>query len=326
VSAPEAGVCACSGAPRDLGFDQGRAAARAVRSAAAALPLAARLGLASPLLGGDPLAARSRRDASCFFPHMSERLAGLARGAGASRRALEALLARELASGGADRRGEAPARSAASGLAVVAAPERTGGGALAARTLIAPAGVGAWPWLLRRSAPEHDWRSLEVTLPWLVPALAGVNECGLAVLALVHPPAPGSLDACAAPALLLAQDCLQRCDGTQKAIEWCERRPAGGSAALLFADASGDVAELAVEGAERSLRRLRDGVLASAADPARAAGLEKACAEQARLDAAGLARVLAGPAGFAGAPVVVLDPVRRALELGGARLEVVTDR
>jgi len=66
-------------------------------------------------------------------------------------------------------------------------------------------------------------------------------------------------------------------------------------------------------------------VLASAGDPARAAALEKACAEQASLDAGGLARALAGRSG-APAPVVVLDPLARALELGGARLEVVTDR
>ena len=320
------GVCCCGGAPRDLGVDQGRAAREAVRAAVAQLPLSTRIGVGLPLLGGDLLAARSRRDAGCFFPHMCERLAGLARGAGVARAGLEALLARELAAAGV------AAPGAAAGVAVVAAPERTGGAPLAARTLAPPPGAGARPWLLRRSAPEHDWRSLEVTSPWLVPALAGVNERGLAVVALVFPPAPGSLAGCAAPALLLAQDCRQRCDGTQKAIEWCERRPAGGSAALLFADASGDVAEMAVAGPERRVRRARDGVLASAADPALAAALEKACAAEATLHAAGLARALSGTApgasGPSGAPpeVVVLDPASRTLSLGGARLAVAGER
>jgi hypothetical protein len=322
--APE-GVCACAGAPRDLGLDQGRTARDAVRAAAARLSLATRLGVGGRL-GGDPVSARSRRDAARFFPHMTERLAGIARGAGVGRSALGALLARELAAAAAE--GPGTPGSSAAGVALVAAPERTGGGALAGRTLCAPGGPGAWPWLLRRSAPEHDWRSLEVTLPWLVPALAGVNERGLAVLALVLPAAPGSLEACAAPALLLAQDCLQRCDGTQKAIEWCERRPAGGSAALLFADAAGDVAEIAVAGAERRVRRARDGVLASAADPARARELEKACAAEATLDAAGLARALgAVPDAGAARPVaLVLDPLARALELGGLRFELDTER
>jgi hypothetical protein len=185
--------------------------------------------------------------------------------------------------------------------------------------------------MLRRSAPEHDWRSLEVTLPWLVPALAGVNERGLAVLAVAFPASPASLAECAAPALLLAQDCLQRCDGTQKAIEWCERRPAGGCAALLFADATGDVAEVAVAGAERRVRRARDGVLSCEADPAAARELEKACAAEAALDAAALARVLEGAAPAAEVrgvrfAAVVLDPAARSLELGGTRYPVVADR
>jgi hypothetical protein len=62
------------------------------------------------------------------------------------------------------------------------------------------------------------------------------------------------------------------------------------------------------------------------------AALEKACAAEATLDAAGLARALSLPASGAsrpsGAPaeVVVLDPALRTLELGGARLAVVGER
>jgi hypothetical protein len=323
VSLAADGTCACAGAPRDLGFDQGRVAREALREALAALPLWTRIGVGLPGFAGNGLEARRRRDAARFFPHMSERLAGLARGAGVARRPLEALLARELAAGGAAGTGFG-ARAA-----LVAAPERTGAGPLAGCLLDAPPGAGARPWLLRRSAPDHDWRSLEVTLPWLVPALAGVNERGLAVLALVFPPAPASFAECAAPALLLAQDCLQRCDGTQKAIEWCERRPAGGCAALLFADAAGDVAEVAVAGPERRVRRARDGVLSSAADPAAARELEKACAAEAALGAAALARVLtasAAPGSARPVAAVVLDPAARTLELGGTRYPVVAER
>lgn len=288
MSASASGVVASGGAPRDLGHDQGSALRAAVRAAVARLPFPARLGLQHGA------AARSARDAVRHFPHMSERLAGMARAAGVPRGALAELLARELGTAGA----------AAGAEALALAPERTASGALVARSL--PAG-----WVLRRSAPEHDWRSVEVALPWLVPALAGVNERGLAAAALVFPAAPHSRDACAAPALLLVQDCLQRCDSVQKAIEWCQRRPAGGSAALLLADAGGDLAEVAVDGAGRRVRRARDGALGCAADATRSAELEKACAAGGPLAPATLA-ALVGAA-------VVLDPASCALEIDGAR-------
>jgi len=294
VSAGAPAAVSCDGAPRDLGLDQGQALRAAVRAALAQLSVAERLGLARGL------AARSERDALRYFPHMSERLAGLARGAGVSRRALAALLAREIG----------PAGAAAGARALALAPERTGAGALLARGLPRPPGGAHW--IVRRSAPEHDWRSVEVALPALVPALAGVNERGLAVAALAFPASGAELAACAAPALLLAQDCLQRCDGVQKAIEWCERRPAGGRAALSFADATGELAEVALAGAERRVRRARDGVLASAADPAAIAELEKACAAEGALAPARFAALLGGAA-------VVLDPAACALELDGVR-------
>ena len=232
---------------------------------------------------------------------MSERLAGLARGAGVSRGALAALLARELGGG--------------EGAAAAALPERTGAGALVARTL-PPGG-----WIVRRSAPEHDWASVEIAMPWLVPAFAGVNRAGLAVAAVVSAPAPGSCVANAAPALLLAQDCLQRWDTVQKAIEWCERRPAGGTAVLLLADAQGDAVEIQVRGTERGLRRAEGGVLATAGDPSAAADLAKALREGARGPAA-LAEAVLAPAALEaavgrGAPCAILDPAARTLAIGG---------
>jgi hypothetical protein len=288
VTAGPSGVVSCSGAPRDLGIDQGRAARAAVRAAVGDLPLGARIGFPSPR------ARQCARDAVHHFPHMSERLAGLARGAGVPRSTLGSLLARELEGG--------------AGTAAVLLSERTGAGPLLARTLPAPGG-----WIVRRSAPEHDWTSIEVAQPWLVPAFAGVNRAGLAVAAIVSAPASGSCVANAAPALLLAQDCLQRWDTVQKAIEWCERRPCGGSASLLLADAEGDAVEIQVRGAERALRRASDGVLACASDAARAADLAKALAE---------ARVALAPAALAeavgrGAACAVLDPLARTLAIGG---------
>lgn len=265
---------ACAGAPRDLGLDQGAATGAAVRAAVARLPWAARLAVRA---GADRRVARCASDSLCHYPHASERLAGLARSAGVSRGALAALLARELAAGTEPPAagGEAfvvrippeapaalaeariplarPAAAAAvrGSLDAPAAPGRL----VLVRTLVAPPGAGPAPWIVRRSAPEHDWRSVELALPWLVPALAGVNERGLAVAGVVRPASPGSLDRCAAPALLLVQECLQRCDSVRKAVEWCERRPTGGSAAILLVDATGDAAQVVLEGPHRTVER-----------------------------------------------------------------------
>jgi hypothetical protein len=282
-------------------MDQGRAARDAIRTAAGALPLATRLGVGA-LAPGAARAAQSARDSVRHFPHMSERLAGLARGAGVARGALAALLARELDASG----------TASGAAAAIALPERTGAGALVARTLPA-AGT-----IVRRSAPEHDWASIEIAMPFLVPAFAGVNAAGLAVAALVSAPAPGTWRANAAPALLLAQDCLQRWDTVQKAIEWCERRPAGGSASLLVADAAGDAVEISIRGTERTLRRPQGGVLASAGLAARALELEKTLAAEASLTPGALAAALGRSA-----PCVVLDPVARTLAVGAESHPVV---
>ena len=112
------------------------------------------------------------------------------------------------------------------------------------------------------------------------------------------------------------QECLQRCDGVGKAIEWCERRPSGGSAALLLADAAGDVAEVALEGARRRVARPRDGLLA-VATPERAAELGKACAARAALDGDAVAEALAAPPAPGAPPraTVLLDPAARTLAL-----------
>jgi hypothetical protein len=149
----------------------------------------------------------------------------------------------------------------------------SGGPAVLGRTLPA-AGVAE-----RTSAPDHDYVSRESALAWLVPALGGRNECGLCVVGASLPGPPDSFATCAAPALLLVQDCLQRFDSTEKALEWCQGRPAGGRASLLIADAAGDVAEVAIDGEERRVRRPSDGVLVVGRTPAEADALRKALAE-----------------------------------------------
>ncbi len=233
----------CAGAPRDLGFDQGRAAAaRITREAALVLPKHSPLNffrwLESFAPGGE--ARRMRRDTMRYFPHTGERSVGLARGAGVGTLALAALQGREVLDRSAGKeRGPA--------LALSRTPEQ--GGPLLLRAVDAPRG----DLLLRTSEPDSGYRSVELTLAWRVPALFGVNECGLALaVSATHSFAPALEPA--APMVLLAQDCLQRFDTVDKALEWLACRPAGGAARFLLADASGARATFAAQGAQREVR------------------------------------------------------------------------
>lgn len=253
---------ACEGAPRDLGVDQGVALRAAIRRAVATLPWRARIEAA---LGGavaDPVSARVDRDLRRHFPHMAERLDGVARGAGVRPGELSALLACELHAAAA------PGPAASPGL-LAAFVSDAGAPAILGRTL-PDVGVTS-----RASAPDHDYSSREFALPWLVPALGGRNEQGLCVLGASRA-SEGDFDrGCAAPALLLVQDCLQRFDSTDKAIEWCEGRPAGGRASLLIADTAGDVAEVEIDGDARRVRRPSDGILVVPRTPAEGELLRK---------------------------------------------------
>jgi hypothetical protein len=277
----------CAGAPRDLGFDQGRACASAVSGAVRGR----RPG---------PHAIALHRDLWRHLPHLAERHTGLARGAGVGLRALLPLLEEELVAG--------PRAAGCGGLCVGVDPERGGGGVRLVRGVTAPAVACL---LLRRSRPDPGYRSLEVTQPWLGGALAGVNEAGLAASGVTRPVAdPGPV---AAPALLLVQDCLQRCDTAEKAVEWCLRRPAGGRASLLFGDRAGRSLGVFVDGAERRVLHPTGGLLLPLDPSPEAAALEKACREALVLDGVAFQRIRTeAPDGL-----VWLDPERCRLGLLG---------
>jgi len=276
----------CSGAPRDLGLDQGLQFRAVIRAEVGREPRAARCGRPlSSLFGRDPELTRTARDTTRFFPHLSEWMEGLARGARVSKAALVALLAGELREPPETLVGVS-AEAAGSGVLIALATEREA------------------PLFLRSSQPEGGYRSLEVAVPWRVPALAGVNERGLAVAGCGASSSSASLSRCAASAVHLVQDCLQSFDRVDKAIEWCERRPAGGSASILLADSDGALARVDFEGEQRRVHRQIDGMSIWAGDPTRLASIEKTCREAGRLDAESLGRILAAPR----RRVAVLDP------------------
>ncbi|HXV36569.1 MAG TPA: hypothetical protein VEC18_05460, partial [Myxococcota bacterium] len=197
----------CEGAPRDLGFDQGRQCRDALQAAFARLARSTRAQLR---LGGSRETRWLRREIRRFCPRQSELLEALAHAAGVP----IAWLASELVAG-------ARADCAASGPGPCAAARTRDGMGLLARTLPDCA-------ILRRSRPESGFRSLELTQPWRAEPLAGVNEAGLAVVWLGDV-GRGAAPRRAPPAGLLAHDCLARFDGVEAAIEWLLVRPGAGA-------------------------------------------------------------------------------------------------
>jgi hypothetical protein len=181
------------------------------------------------------------------YTHLSERIDGLAREAGVPTDALLGLHVR-LLSGGAGPEGlTAPAvLLAAAGLDGDVGPVLVRG--------LPSIGDGAAGWILRRSDPEVGFRSLDVTLPWLATAVAGVNASGLAAAWVPDPDAQPAAPADAPPFLMLVQECLQRFGQSEAAADWCLSRPAFGSGSIVIADADGEVARIEASGSARQAR------------------------------------------------------------------------
>jgi hypothetical protein len=275
----------CEGAPRDLGLDQGRACRAELRARFFRCPWWERW---LRQLGVDETrSARLVRDLSRHFPQQSEAIEGLVRGAGVPYAWLAETLAGELAS-------EVPTQVGGA-VALAAGPALTAGGCLVVRTL-------ACDPVVRRSEPEGGFASVELTLPWLTAALAGVNEGGLAA-AGVSLPGPFAAEACTVPAALLVQDCLARFDTLDGAVDWCTGRPVGGRAAIVLADAAGGIAAVEVDGDDRKLVPPEGGfVLASGT------GASPSLPASAPLDVCSAAKIL-------GARIAGIDPAGRRIAL-----------
>ncbi len=267
----------CEGAPRDLGFDQGEAWRAEIRGVlrrsfgvsgwraflARALDFQSRVPRVS-------VWRRVRRDTLRHYPQLSERTQALARAARISERALWWVLTQELAPL------ETDGMRCGGGVAFAVTAERTqSGGPLLAKNFDAPRAV-AMPLGLRHSRPENAYASLDVVLPVLAGALAGVNERGLAATVTSIPGNGRTAESCTAPAILLVQDVLQRFDCVDGALEWCRARPNAGRASLLFADAQGNVAAAHLSRGRCRVERPRSGAVFGMCRAQTAADLEKA--------------------------------------------------
>lgn len=263
----------CVGCPRDMGLAQGRAWRGTVRDRVARAGGAVRrwpsrlLRLTSgPALGTGPGLAIARH-----YPHLLERIEGIAKGAELPLDALVGLTTRVW-----------DAAEAFAG----AAPQESGGDPVVVRTLARAVAPGS-RWRLRRSRPDVGFASVEVTLPWLASSLAGVNEAGIAVAACSAACLPDDdvvrERLASAPALLLVQECLQRFGNLEGCLDWCLNRPVDGQLQLVIADAAGEVASVGIAGSERHVSRRSDELVVAGGHASLRAELQKAYREGGKL-------------------------------------------
>lgn len=218
----DASPIVCAGHPRDMGLAQGEALRDVIRAAVVAAGLPSRRSRwpsLRPLVSGPLRGSGPGRELFRHFAHQAERLEGLAQGADLP---LDSLLALQLRVGAGD----------VGGFAAVPFASATFVSAAASGS-VAPSA-----WIVRESRPVVGFRSLECTLAWLVPAVAGVNEAGLALLAPLTRAAELATVR-GAPPVLLVQDCLARFESVDGALDWCRKRPVEGERTIRLADAAG---------------------------------------------------------------------------------------
>lgn len=288
----------CEGAPRDLGFDQGIHCRAALNAAYRSRSRWQRARLR--LLAESDACRQVRLEIRRFYPQQAEMMEAMARASRVPVSWLIEILAGSLRF--------APQPDA---LVLAAASEVTDRGGLLARALPSDA-------IMRRSRPENGFRSIELTQPWRIAPLAGVNEAGLAV-ACVSSSGGGAGSRYAAPAALLAHDCLRRFDSLDGAIDWLLARPAGGKSMLVLADLSGEISGVSVDGDERRIFRPADGLIIHTGGHSRQAEIEKGLREASPLLGSDLGR-------FFGMPLVVVEPSRRSIGLLGGGSAGEADR
>ena len=300
----------CAGNPRDMGHGQGEACRAAVteRVLRAGLPaLRGRLASLAAFTSGPVRGRGMGREIIRHYTHLSERIDGLARGAGVP---VDAVLA--LHAGALRGRGELQGDGA-----IATCGPASDARVLVQRTLPAIDGPGS-AWLVRRSRPEVGFESIEVSLPWLASSIGGVNSAGLAACFVSRgeppdvPDVPDGTPGKRPISLLLVQECLQRFETVEAGIDWCRSRPASGDASVLLADRAGRYAQVDFVGDSQEVDRGEKAQLV--------AGTSGDALERIReASAAGLGN-LADFAELAGeitepATALRLDPERRLLEL-----------
>ena len=277
-------VIECGGDPRAMGRQQGRALRASVRDrlTQCGVDWRTRHWRATcslrPFASGSVLGGGMGREIVRHYPHLCERIQGLAAGAEVSVPALMQLFIRASMN---EISGD-PLFAESEAVANCDQPE-----ARLTRGLSNGSGAGS-AWLVRRSRPDVGFASVELTLPWLMSSVAGVNEAGLsaAFAPKATPPGPRRAAVARAPSLsLLIQECLQRFESLEACVDWSLKRPASGDACLLVVDACGAAAAVDFSGRQRRVVRAHAGRLvaggrgASLAGPhaGGASGIDESC-------------------------------------------------
>ena len=231
-------VIECVGHPRDLGFAQGVALRRELTLKAEEQGLSlerSRWPSLHPYVKGPIRGSGPFREMIRHYTHLAERVDGLSRGADLP---IDSVFPLQDAD-----------TNVRHGFSLLASDlENTPGS-----TLIL--GLSGPDWVVRKSRPEVGFASIELTRPWSVSSVAGINEASLAVglISDEAPQSPGSEGA--PPVQLLVQECLQRFTDVEAGIDWCSHRPSYGTACLLLADGSGSRALIHFQGAEVHVTR-----------------------------------------------------------------------
>ena len=246
----------CQGSAKEMGFSQGEAVLEKIHSARNALAQLEAFRLQQPwwmpyrayLRLADFKASRFLEQ--CNNAEMSERLAGIAEGAGLSLQAICLFNAMEplLSAVG----GCTACPGACSAVAVRGRRSATGEPILARNfdylPLVQPF------YIVRESRPKGRLRSLEFTTAPLAGAVDGMNEEGLCII-YNYAFAIDEQSAAAPPISIAISEALERCGTVTEAAQWISSRPRCGGGILMLCDASGDVASLELSSTRSYLRR-----------------------------------------------------------------------
>ncbi len=255
----------CRGSPAEMGRTQGAALRDKIRGAREALRSLEAFRLRQPRWLPYPVyRALAGRKARRFLagplareqPQFSQRLAGLAAGAGVALDSLYLLNAMEplLSS-----LGGCTACPGACSAVAVRGPRAAAGAPMVAHNFdYLPL---AQPfYTVRESRPAEGYRALEFTAAPLVGALDGINETGLCV-AYDYAFATDAVPGAAVPISMLICEALRRCATVGQAAEWLGGQRRRGGGLLMLADAGGDVGSLELSDTRSHLRRPVEDVL-----------------------------------------------------------------
>ena len=109
-------------------------------------------------------------------------------------------------------------------------------------------------YILRESRPKGKLRSLEFTIAPLAGVVDGINEEGLCIT-YNYAFTTDRPSASAAPISMAIAEVLEQCTTVTNAADWISSRPRWGGGLLMLADATGDIASLELSSTRSHLRR-----------------------------------------------------------------------